>query len=146
MARFRRAARAAAANTVRRLPAMRRRHAGARPPSGVGCGATRAGLRRVAATPRGVAGGHSALPADAPARVAGGRGSDAQPLGFLRSAYVGVLANAAATGALSGPHDRYGARMAWLLPLSAPLAWWPRRGVAGLGGAGRAVRAEAAAP
>ena len=29
----------------------------------------------------------------------------------------GVLANAFATGALSGPHDRYGARIAWLLLL-----------------------------
>ncbi len=28
---------------------------------------------------------------------------------------VGVLANAFATGALSGPHDRYGVRMTWLL-------------------------------
>lgn len=28
---------------------------------------------------------------------------------------LGVLANAFATGALSGPHDRYGARIAWLL-------------------------------
>ncbi len=30
---------------------------------------------------------------------------------------AGVLANAFATGALSGPHDRYGARIAWLLLL-----------------------------
>ena len=30
---------------------------------------------------------------------------------------AGVVANAAATGALSGPHDRYGARIAWLLLL-----------------------------
>ena len=36
---------------------------------------------------------------------------------------VGVLANAAATGALSGPHDRYQARIAWLLPLAGLLAW-----------------------
>lgn len=35
---------------------------------------------------------------------------------------LGILANAFATGALSGPHDRYGARMAWLL-LLPPLLW-----------------------
>lgn len=33
---------------------------------------------------------------------------------------VGVVANAAATGALSGPHDRYQARIVWLL-LAVPL-------------------------
>ncbi len=35
---------------------------------------------------------------------------------------AGVLANAFATGALSGPHDRYGARIAWLLLLPPALA------------------------
>ena len=35
---------------------------------------------------------------------------------------VGLGANAVATGALSGPHDRYQARIAWLLPLAALLA------------------------
>lgn len=44
---------------------------------------------------------------------------------------LGVLANAFATGALSGPHDRYGARVAWLV-LLAPCfaisnAWGRRR-------------------
>lgn len=34
----------------------------------------------------------------------------------------GLLANAFATGALSGPHDRYQARIAWLL-LMPPLLW-----------------------
>ena len=34
---------------------------------------------------------------------------------------AGVLANAFATGALSGPHDRYGARIAWLLLLAPAL-------------------------
>ncbi|WP_205963516.1 hypothetical protein [Roseicella aquatilis] len=34
---------------------------------------------------------------------------------------LGLLVNAAATGALSGPHDRYQARIAWLLPLTALL-------------------------
>ena len=39
-----------------------------------------------------------------------------------------LLANAFATGALSGPHDRYQARIAWLvlLPASA-LARLPKR-------------------
>ncbi len=35
---------------------------------------------------------------------------------------AGVLANAFATGALSGPHDRYGARIAWLVLLPPVLA------------------------
>jgi hypothetical protein len=42
---------------------------------------------------------------------------------------AGVLANAFATGALAGPHDRYGARIAWLLlvpPALAVLARPPR--------------------
>lgn len=45
----------------------------------------------------------------------------ATPLGiFAALTLVAVLANAFATGALSGPHDRYGARIAWLL-LVGPL-------------------------
>ncbi len=44
---------------------------------------------------------------------------------------LGVLANAFATGALSGPHDRYGARIAWLMLLAPALAvlnaWQARR-------------------
>lgn len=40
---------------------------------------------------------------------------------------AGVLANAAATGALSGPHDRYGARVAWLVVLP-PALLLTRRG------------------
>ena len=38
---------------------------------------------------------------------------------------VGVLANAFATGALSGPHDRYGARIAWLVLLPPLYALLP---------------------
>jgi hypothetical protein len=34
---------------------------------------------------------------------------------------VGILANAAATGALSGPHDRYQARIAWIVLIPAIL-------------------------
>jgi peptidoglycan/LPS O-acetylase OafA/YrhL len=74
------------------------------------------------------------------------RGGDARLLGFLLCVGVGVLANAAVTGALSGPHDRYGARIAWLLPLSALLAWWPRRGVAAGRGEAGPLHAETAAP
>jgi hypothetical protein len=46
----------------------------------------------------------------------------------------GVLANAAVCGVMSGPHDRYQARVAWLLPALALIAhfqiyptWWERR-------------------
>ncbi len=38
---------------------------------------------------------------------------------------AGVAANAFATGALSGPHDRYGARVAWLVPFAAALLLLP---------------------
>ena len=41
---------------------------------------------------------------------------------FATLALVAVLANAFATGALSGPHDRYGARISWLLLLPPILA------------------------
>ena len=36
-------------------------------------------------------------------------------------ALVALLANAFATGALSGPHDRYQARIAWLVLLAPAL-------------------------
>jgi len=39
--------------------------------------------------------------------------------GFLLAVLLGVLANAAITGSLSAPHDRYGARMMWLPPFIA---------------------------
>jgi hypothetical protein len=42
-------------------------------------------------------------------------------LGLVLCVLVGLGANAVATGALSGPHDRYQARIAWLLPLAALL-------------------------
>jgi hypothetical protein len=35
---------------------------------------------------------------------------------------VAVLANAFACGALSGPHDRYGARIAWIATFTAAIA------------------------
>ncbi len=57
-----------------------------------------------------------------------------RPLAGLALVTVfGVLANAFATGALSGPHDRYGARIAWLLllpPTFAAIGAWQRRATA----------------
>ncbi|MFC7473420.1 hypothetical protein ACFQS7_03590 [Dankookia sp. GCM10030260] len=50
------------------------------------------------------------------------RAAGMRPLGLVLCVLVGITANAAATGALSGPHDRYQARIAWLLPLAALLA------------------------
>jgi hypothetical protein len=47
-------------------------------------------------------------------------------LGLVLCVLVGLAANAVATGALSGPHARYQARIAWLMPLAALLALWPR--------------------
>lgn len=52
-------------------------------------------------------------------RVWGAR--DATALAFLVFVLVGVLANAAATGGLSGVFPRYQARIAWLLPVAALL-------------------------
>jgi hypothetical protein len=37
---------------------------------------------------------------------------------------LALLANAAVLGILSGPHDRYGARMVWLAPLVVLLLLW----------------------
>ncbi|WP_328805732.1 hypothetical protein [Sabulicella rubraurantiaca] len=50
--------------------------------------------------------------------------------GLILAVLAGVVGNAFATGALSMPHHRYGARVAWLVPLLAVL-WAPRlRGAA----------------
>jgi len=40
-------------------------------------------------------------------------------LGLALGIGIAILANAFATGALSGPHDRYGARLAWLVVAGA---------------------------
>lgn len=53
------------------------------------------------------------------------RKRDATRLGLVLCVLVGVAANAFATGALSKPHQRYQARIVWLLPLAAALALWP---------------------
>ena len=46
-------------------------------------------------------------------------------LGLLATtAALAILANAVVTGALSGPHDRYGARAAWIATLIVTMAAW----------------------
>jgi hypothetical protein len=44
--------------------------------------------------------------------------------GFAATALLAVLVNAAITGCLSGPHDRYQSRIMWL-PLAVALAALP---------------------
>jgi hypothetical protein len=53
-------------------------------------------------------------------------GGDRQRLGFVLCVLVALAGNAFATGALSKPHARYQARIVWLLPMAAALAFWPR--------------------
>jgi hypothetical protein len=61
-------------------------------------------------------------------RFAGGRWRRERAAAtFAAYAVAGTLANAFMTGALSGPHDRYGARIAWILAAAAALAWIGRR-------------------
>jgi hypothetical protein len=50
---------------------------------------------------------------------------NAAALAFLGFVLVGVVANAAATGGLSGVFPRYQARIAWLLPVAALLLLVP---------------------
>jgi hypothetical protein len=50
------------------------------------------------------------------------REGEAARAALIGGALLALLANAAAAGALSRPHDRYQARIAWLLPLSVMLA------------------------
>jgi hypothetical protein len=65
-------------------------------------------------------------------------------LGLIACVLVGLAANAAATGALSKPHARYQARIAWLLPLAALLVLAPPA-AAGRRGAAISAGAEACA-
>lgn len=55
------------------------------------------------------------------------RRRDLRRLGFVLGVLVGVTANAFATGALSKPHQRYEARILWLMPVVAMIALVPRR-------------------
>lgn len=59
------------------------------------------------------------------------RSRDWPRLGLVLCVLVGVMANALVAGALSKPHLRYQARIVWLLPLGAALAFWPRPEPAG---------------
>lgn len=52
-----------------------------------------------------------------------GRRRDPAALVFAAHALAGTLANAFMTGALSGPHDRYGARIAWVVVAAAAMCW-----------------------
>nr|WP_198373410.1 hypothetical protein [Roseomonas rosulenta] len=72
----------------------------------------------------------AALPLLALAGWRAWRARDAVRLGLLAAILVGVVANAAATGGLSGVFPRYQARIAWLLPVGALLLLLPRRAVA----------------
>ena len=54
------------------------------------------------------------------------RARDWARLALLAFALGALTANAAAAGALSKPHDRYQARIVWLLPLAVGLAALPR--------------------
>jgi hypothetical protein len=51
----------------------------------------------------------------------GWKAGDRRATGLMLCLLVGVLGNALATGALSKPHHRYQARIAWLVPLAAVL-------------------------
>jgi hypothetical protein len=42
--------------------------------------------------------------------------------GFCAAVLIALVVNAAVTGGLSGPHDRYQSRLAWLAPLAALIA------------------------
>jgi hypothetical protein len=65
--------------------------------------------------------------------------------GLVAGLLLAIAVNAFATGALSAPADRYGARIVWLLPLAAALGLVPRFG-AGLSDAERISARMAAWP
>jgi len=53
-----------------------------------------------------------------------GRRNDFSDLaGLATTVAIALLANAAVCGALSGPHDRYGARIVWIATFALALAW-----------------------
>ena len=55
------------------------------------------------------------------------RDADARRATFALAVLVALVANACATGALSKPHHRYQARIAWLAPVAAALLLLPAR-------------------
>ncbi len=55
------------------------------------------------------------------------RAGDGMGAALLLFVLLGCLANAFATGALSAPTPRYGARIAWLLPIAVVVAFLPLR-------------------
>ncbi len=55
------------------------------------------------------------------------RSGDRTAIALAAAIAIGLLANAAATGGLSGVFPRYQARIAWLLPVGALLLLLPRR-------------------
>jgi hypothetical protein len=55
------------------------------------------------------------------------RDADARRATFALAVLVALAANACATGALSKPHHRYQARIAWLAPIAAALLLLPAR-------------------
>jgi hypothetical protein len=59
--------------------------------------------------------------------IGAARSGDRYALALAAAILVGLLANAAATGGLSGVFPRYQARIAWLLPVGALLLLLPRR-------------------
>ncbi|MBL6456736.1 hypothetical protein JMJ55_15475 [Belnapia sp. T6] len=73
------------------------------------------------------------------------RAGDAPRLGLVLCVLAGIAVNALVTGGLSGPHDRYGARLAWLLPLAALLVLRPATGAAAAAPPWRSSRASPAA-
>jgi hypothetical protein len=58
-------------------------------------------------------------------RPGGMAAAGAPRLGLLLCVLTALAANASTTGALSKPHHRYQARIVWLLPLGAALAFRP---------------------
>ena len=63
-----------------------------------------------------------------PRQVPAGEGADSAAFAILvMTILLGVLANAAVTGILSTPHDRYQARVIWLVPMAAMLVFLRRR-------------------
>ena len=55
------------------------------------------------------------------------RAGNGMSAGLLLFVLLGCLANAVATGALSAPVPRYGARIVWLLPIAVLIAFLPAR-------------------